>query len=151
MTAPVSISLGPITNDNVVPVIELMFKPEQKGFVSTNAKSLAQAYVNPHWTPLAIEADGVPVGFAMYGDDEDGRAWLIRYMIDGAQQGKGYGKAALRLVLDRMRAGGAETVYLSCDRRNETALRLYEAFGFAPNGETIEEWDEIVLVAPMTS
>lgn len=146
-----TISLRPITNENVVPVIELHFKPEQKGFVAANAKSLSQAYVNPHWKPLAIYADRTPVGFAMYCHDVggDGRWWLIRYMIDGAHQGKGYGKAALRLLLDQMRADGAGTVHLSCDRRNAVALALYAAFGFVPNGEIIEEWDEIVLAAPL--
>ncbi|MGI9254633.1 MAG: GNAT family N-acetyltransferase [Thermomicrobiales bacterium] len=140
-----TIELRPITRENVVPVIELAFKPEQKGFVATNAKSLSQAYVHRHWIPLAIYSGETPVGFVMYAHDEDGSWWLIRYMIDGAHQGKGHGKTALPIILDRMRAEGAETIYLSCDPANAVALALYARHGFVETGEILE--DEIVLRA----
>ena len=65
--------------------------------------SLAEAAIEPTWTPLAIYAGDDLVGFAQFGrDDETGRWWLMRYMIDAQHQGKGYGTAALPVLIDLM-------------------------------------------------
>ncbi len=146
MSGP-TLTLEPITAANIDAVLLLTFTPEQQGFVSTPAKAIAQAYVHRDWIPVAICADGIPVGYAQYViGAHDGRNWLLRLLIDGPSQGKGYGRRGLELVLDRMRDLGAGSIHLSCDHRNKAALRLYERLGFVPNGEVIEKWDEIVLV-----
>lgn len=138
-----AITLRPITRDNVRPVIRLVVAPEQDGFVAPNVRSLAQAYVEPDWVPLAIYAGEEPVGFAMYGPDpETGLWWLIRYMIAAEHQRRGYGRAALPLVIARIREATTGPILLGCDSGNHGALALYASFGFAPTGE-IED-DEVI-------
>ena len=137
------VTLRPITRENVRRVTKLAVAPEQAGFVARNAFSIAEAYVNPDWVPLAICAGEEPVGFAMYGPDPDtGAWWLIRYMIAAEHQRKGYGRAALPLVIARMREAGAGPILLGCDPLNHGALALYASFGFVPTGE-IED-DEVI-------
>lgn len=142
------ITLRPITRETVRPVIRLAVAPEQESFVANNARSLAQAYVEPDWVPLAICRGEEPVGFAMYGPDPDtGAWWLIRYMIAAEHQRKGYGRAALPLVIARMREAGAGPILLGCDPLNHGAIALYESFGFVPTGE-IEDDEAIYRLDP---
>ena len=43
--AEIEISLRPVTKENLEEVLELKVGEDQRGFVSTTAESLAQAYV----------------------------------------------------------------------------------------------------------
>ena len=54
--------------------------------------------------PFAICADDKLVGFTMFAFDVDfdnpnDRYWLWRFMIDRELQGKGYGSAALEMIM----------------------------------------------------
>ncbi|MEO0588675.1 MAG: GNAT family N-acetyltransferase, partial [Planctomycetota bacterium] len=111
MTDPpdAAVTLRPVTPDNVYAVVCLKVGPDQQGTVATNSNSLAEAYVygDRAW-PRAIYAGDTPVGFLMldlvgpdHPEAEDGRAsyFLWRLMVDAEHQGRGYGTAALRLVV----------------------------------------------------
>lgn len=139
------IHFRPITRQNLRDVTRrLKVAPEQESFVAPNAYSVAEAYIEPTWTPLAIYVDDELVGFAMFGKETaTGRTWLIRYMIDASQQGKGYGKAALPLLIDVMvERHGCDEIYLGYDPDNKVAERLYANAGFVLTGE-IEEGEVI--------
>jgi diamine N-acetyltransferase len=77
--------------------------------VASNAKSMAQAAVHGEAWPRAIYADETPVGFLMLYDPklvaepEEPDYVLWRLMIDRAQQRRGYGLAALRLLIEHVR------------------------------------------------
>ena len=138
------ITLRPVTRENFSAVIELKVRPEQADFVASNLYSLAEAAIEPNWTPLAIYAGDDLVGFALFGrDDETGRWWLMRYMIDAQHQGRGYGTAALPALIDLMieRHGYIE-IFLDYSPGNDVAERLYARMGFVPTGEV--EGGEIV-------
>ena len=91
------ITFRPVTWENFSAVIALTVTPEQAEFVAPNLYSIAEAYIEPSWTPLAIHAGHVLVGFAEFGrDDQTGRWWIMRFMIGAEHQGKGYGTSALR-------------------------------------------------------
>jgi diamine N-acetyltransferase len=139
-----NISLQPVTRANFSAVVELTVTPKQADFVSPNLYSLAEAYLEPTWTPLAIYAGDVLVGFAMFGrDDETGRWWIMRYMIDVQHQGKGYGTAALPGLIDLIvERHGCGELFLGYEPNNEVARRLYARMGFAPTGEVVG--DEII-------
>ena len=64
-----TVTLQPITENNMLECIGLRPSAEQqeRGYVAENVLSLAQAYVQPWWTPLAVYADETMVGFVMYG------------------------------------------------------------------------------------
>ena len=91
---------------NYLSVLDLSVSAEQKSFVASNQYSLAQAYAQPECVPLALYAENKPVGFAMYClDEEDHQYWIYRLMIDQRYQGVGYGREAMHLLIDRIRAG----------------------------------------------
>jgi diamine N-acetyltransferase len=131
------ITLEPVTRENFTAVVRLKVAPDQEPFVAPNLYSIAEAYVEPTWTPLAILADGAVVGFASIGlDEETGRWWIGRFMIGAGFQGRGFGTAALRAVVNRLRERhGAEAVYLGYVPGNAVAERLYARAGFSPTGE----------------
>ncbi len=139
-----SISLQPITRDNFRACVRLKVAEQQQNFVADNITSIAQAYVEPSWTPLAIYADDTLVGFAMYGRDTDtGFDWIIRLMIDAQQQGKGYGRLAMHALLARIQAQpDCHEIYISYEPTNEVAARLYASLGFEPTG-VIEDGEAV--------
>ena len=68
-------------------------------------------------------------------------------MIDEAEQGHGYGSAALDRVIDYIRTkpfGSSNRVALTCNKNNPIAKKLYESKGFRATG--VEDEDEIELV-----
>ena len=133
----ITFRLQPVTRANFSAVIALTVTPEQADFVAPNVYSVAEAHVEPTWTPLAIYAGDDLVGFTLFGrDDETGRWWLMRYMIGAKHQGKGYGTAALRMVIDLMvERHGCSEIFLDYSAGNVVAERLYARMGFAPTGE----------------
>ena len=135
------ISLKKVDAYNYVKIIGLKVSPEQENFVASNAFSLAQAYVMPECRPVAIYNGMTPVGFAMYAlDKEDGEYWIYRLMIDQQFQKKGYGREALRLLIERVRAEAPErtVLYISFEPENEGARHLYSSLGFVSDGRIVD-------------
>jgi diamine N-acetyltransferase len=138
------LQLRKITRDNLFECIGLSTSDDQKNFVATNVVSIAQAYVEPTWVPLAIYADDTLVGFVMYGREaETGFDWIIRLMIDARYQGRGYGRATmLELLAVLKQAPDSQGIKISYEPENRTAERLYAQLGFRPTGE-IEEGEVV--------
>ncbi|MBF6590391.1 MAG: GNAT family N-acetyltransferase [Ktedonobacterales bacterium] len=138
------ITLREITRANYSACLGLRVAPEQEPFVATNAVSLAEAKYEPEMVPLGIYAGERMVGFAMYGYNEaDGAHWIHRLMVDVAYQHHGYGRAALRLVLARLRAlPECARIAISWNPDNAVAERLYLSEGFTKTGEVL--WQELV-------
>ena len=142
------IQLKPITEDNFIDAFNLKLAPGQERFVSHPIRSLAQAYVyRNQCQPFGIYAGDAMVGYVMVIYDYDIPEYDVWHMmIDAAQQGKGYGAAALDAVLDYIRTkpfGDSGLVTLTCNRDNPGALKLYESRGFSATGTEYE--DEIEL------
>jgi diamine N-acetyltransferase len=132
-----TMTLRPITPDNWRACLQLSTAEAQRRFVASVVHSLAQAYAEPWWTPLAIYADETPAGFVMYrqlpGTDI---AWIQRIMIDARYQHKGYGQMAMAAVISRIRqADSRREIRLSYHPDNTVAAHLYERLGFRPTGE----------------
>ena len=142
------VTLQPITTRRVArDVVLLKLGPGQEKFVAPNAISLADAYVEKSWHPLAVFAGDELVGFVMYGTDvvEDPEQWwIIRVMIDERFQGRGYGRAATTALVDLMRERHrCASIRLGVDPANQRAIRLYESLGFRDTGEV--EDDEMIM------
>lgn len=145
-----AVELRPITVENWIDCIGLKPTEEQEKahFVAPNAVSLTQASFEPWWEALGIYADDVMVGFVMHGrwpttglpsyyPDEIpvGVHYILRFMVDGQHQGKGYGKAAMAQVIERVRQlPDTRTLCLSYEPENFAAERLYTGMGFRPTG-----------------
>ena len=156
------IRLEKISGENFRDMLELHVNDSQESFVAPNGISLIEAYIalanHGHAFPFGIYDDGTPIGFCMigYGADDDwkdapaiaaGNYNLWRLMIDGRYQGRGYGKAAMKLIMDYIAeepCGPGEYCWLSYEPENTAAKTLYASFGFQETGE--RDGDEIIAV-----
>jgi diamine N-acetyltransferase len=80
------------------------------------------------------------VGFVMYDTqpEADGSYSIYSMMVDATYQGKGYGTAALRPVIERLRQlPHCATISLEHDRENEQAAHFYSRLGFRKVAESI--------------
>lgn len=141
--------LRPITEDNFLDAFQLALAPGQERFVSHPIRSLAQAYVyRDQCQPFGIYADEKMVGYVLVIYDYDVPEYDIWHMmIDASVQGRGYGSAALDLVIDYIRTkpfGTSGRIALTCNKENSSARKLYERKSFAATG--VEDEDEIELV-----
>ncbi len=140
------VTLAEIDRHNYLSILDLSVSDEQRSFVASNMYSLAQAYAQPECVPLGLYAENRPIGFAMYClDENDHDYWIYRLMIDKRFQGRGYGRAAMLLLIDRIRSLADEehrSIYISFEPKNEVAKSLYESLGFAPDGRV--EYGEVV-------
>ena len=92
------------------------------------------------------------VGYGTISDPDepkvaDGNYIMWRFMIDKKYQGKGYAKPILDKVMEYIRtfpAKPAEKIWLSYEKENERARKIYRDYGFVENGEICA--DEIVAV-----
>ena len=130
--------------------IPLRVAENQKAYVANSAVMLARAfaYRNIRSEAFVIFSDDTPVGMVMYYDCESLEAYdFSQLFIDERYQGRGYGRAAVQLILNRMQADGKyKKVCLCYKEGNEAARRLYESFGFC---ETGRDEDEIIMELPI--
>ncbi|WP_406819203.1 GNAT family N-acetyltransferase [Pseudomonas sp. KnCO4] len=120
----------------------LRVRDEQSDFIATNAESLEQAADSPWCEPLGVRAvhTGEMVGFLMHAlDPDENSRWIYRLMIDHRYQGRGYGRAALRALLEHLqKMPGGPGVALGVAPENTGARRLYACEGFVETGELID-------------
>lgn len=126
--------LKTITKDNWIKAISLKVREDQVKFVASNTVSLAQLNFLENFHAKGIYYGEEMVGFTLYGiDEDDNEYWIYRMMIDQKHQGKGYGKEAVQLVIEDIRAMKGpynQTISLSYEPDNEHAKRIYEKMGF---------------------
>ena len=118
----------------------------QKGYVADSAGILARAYAYREQRSRAfiVCAGEAPVGMGLYYDLPDMECYdFSQFFIDARYQGKGYGKEAIKKVLNAMKEDGKYNKVALCYLEgNEAAKTLYESFGFA---ETGRDEDEIMM------
>ncbi len=135
------ISLQEITAETWEQCVSLKVRSDQEHFIASNVSSLAQSKYEPGLLPLAVYAGETMVGFVMYNEQpfEPGKYFIYRVMVGAAFQGKGYGRAAMRALIERMQAlPNCHEIVLSYEPENTVAERLYESLGFRKTGEMFE-------------
>ena len=144
-----TVELHEVTRETVRAVSLLQVAEGQRGLVAPNAVSFAEAMFEPKAWFRAIVVDGVPVGFVMLSiDTETAEYYLWRFMVDERYQGRGYGRAAIELVVEHVRAlPGATQLLVSWVPGPGGPERFYAALGFRPTGEV--EDDEVVASLPL--
>lgn len=136
-----TVRLEPVSKANWLEAARLKVAEDQKEFVASNAFSIAEASFYP-FSIRAIYDDDTMVGFAMYGydDEEYGGYAIIRLMVDERYQRKGYGRAAMQLMIEELKAKpDCKAIFLSLVPENESARALYVSMGFEPDGRIIDE------------
>jgi len=146
MTISPAITLRQITKETVRAILRLEVAEIQKGFVAPNSVSIAQAHFEPKAWFRAIYTGEDPVGFVMMSEDPDKSEYFLwRYMIDAGHQGKGFGRAALEQVIERVRGLPNATKLITSYVPGEGSPGdFYHLMGFVDNGE--EEHGELVTV-----
>lgn len=133
------IELIDVTKDNWKIICELTPGKDSDKFVASNAYSIVQASYQNEFTVKGIACDGCIIGFTMFGYNEDFKGYeLCRYMIDEKYQGKGYGKYALKVILDEMYTRyNCDEILLRVALTNDRGLHLYKNNGFLPTGKHV--------------
>lgn len=123
----------------------------QKNYVANSTVLLARAYAyrNVNSRAFLICDDETPVGMGLYHDCPELEAYdLSQLFIDERYQGRGYGKAATRMVLDVLRQDGRYSKVVLCYLEgNEIAKQLYTQLGFV---EIDRDEDEIIMELQFT-
>ena len=138
------VTLREITDDNRASIEALVVTDEQSAYVASVVDSLDEAAQLPDAKPWyrAIYADEVPVGFVMISDgitvenpDFVGPYYLWRLLVDHRHQGRGYGTAAIDLIVEHVRAKPDGRVLLvSHVVGPKSPGPFYERYGFRPTG-----------------
>lgn len=134
------ISLREITAETVREICNLSntLTPPRKFMVAPNAVSIAQAHFSEHAWFRAIYAGDTPVGFLMlYDDPQEAEYFLWRLMIAGPHHGKGFGRQAIRLLVDHVKTRpNATALETSCGQGPGSPEGFYRKLGFERTGET---------------
>ena len=158
------IHLEKVNWDSVDDVIKLRVNQEQKGFVAPNRDSIMDAYFaiteeNMKVFPFGIYLENRPVGFIMFATNvpwaetyyglKSEYYYIWRFMIDKKYQGKGYGREAMKQVIELIKtypAGKTDYCWLSYEPENEIARKLYLSLGFEERIDLYKENMEIPAV-----
>jgi diamine N-acetyltransferase len=150
MTSPPR--LEKVTPDNVLAACRLTVRPDQERFVSPVAQSLAEAYAQPEtaWPRLIFDGEQL-VGFVMAFHlvrfnpdipDDPYRSGLWRLNIAADQQGRGYGRFAVRSVCDELRHRGRTRATVTWGQGEHGPEGFYLGLGFRLTGE--KSGDQVV-------
>lgn len=143
------IQLRPVTKENIDDVLALRVNENQERFVTSNAESLAVAFVYAETAyPFGIYDDETLVGFIMMGYYEAKSYYTLwKFMIDRRYQNKGYGRKALKMGLDFVRERfHAKKIYTGVTPGNTVAKGLYESVGFRDTGLLEYGMEEMRLI-----
>ena len=133
-----AVTLREITAATLRPILELEVRADQKEhYPRSNAYSIAEAHFAPDAWFRGIYAGETPVGFVLLSlIPERAEYFLWRLMIDRRYQRQGYGRQAMRIVIDHVRTlPNATEFYTSHLRGNHGAAAFYRGLGFQYTGE----------------
>jgi diamine N-acetyltransferase len=128
------VKLKDVTAKNWRDVARLELAPDQRDLVAGNLYSIAESKFDPDARPRAVYAGDEPVGFLMY-DASDQEALIYRLMIDRRHQRKGYGRAALVLAINEIKAlPNIGKISISHMPNNKIVKALCASLGFKEAG-----------------
>lgn len=133
--------IAPIGPDTVDDALRIRVQPDQERFVAPVERSLAEAYAfrAVAWPRLVYDGDRA-VAFVMGSMDPDNELDFFRYGIwrlnvAADEQGKGYGRAAVRAVLDEVRKHGQRRATVLWVPGDDGPEGFYLRLGFRPTGQ----------------
>ena len=140
--AVVDLTLAPVTADNWRDVADLAPRDDQRRFVpALAARYLLLGLHGDTWHNLAVLEGDAAVAHVMWGVDDDGSHWIGGLLVDAAHQGRGVGRRAVELLLERWMPDHL-MARASCHPDNAASRALFASLGFVETGE----WDDDELV-----
>ncbi|MBY0119730.1 GNAT family N-acetyltransferase [Paenibacillus xylanexedens] len=144
------IQLKSVSEGNWYACTQLNVTEEQKkSFPAPVVYWIAESKVVEDFRPMAIYFDSDLVGFAMYSDkpDHEDNYWLFALMIDTKYQGRGYGREALRKLIDLMKESlKCKRIMIGHRPENGIAGNLYESLGFQRVSEGLIDGEVVRLL-----
>lgn len=136
--------LHEVNDENWRAVADVAPLDDQRRYVpALAARYLLLSWREGIWNSMAVCAEDTVVGHIMWGRDEDGSYWLGGMLIDGTEQGKGVGRAAVRTLMEWLaQRESCRELRLSYHPDNAVAARLYASLGFQPTADS--SGDEVV-------
>lgn len=127
-----NINFKDIDDTNIEVVKSLKVRKDQESFIETVVQCLEEAAMYKEWHPIAIYNYNEIVGFAMYGSfGPNKHTWIDRIIIDEHYQANGFGKNAIKKLIDIVsKEYDVDTIYLSIVEENTVAYKLYTDIGF---------------------
>ena len=126
--------------------LRLNVEKAQEKYVADKTVILARAYAyrNRRSRAFFIYDEEIPIGMGLYYDCPERVSYDIsQIFIDEHYQGRGYGKAAMQLLLDEMKLDGKyKKVMLCYIAGNDIAQNMYKQLGFVEIGR---DEDEIIM------
>lgn len=123
-----------ITPDNHHEARKIKVKEEQDHFVASIQNTLCDAYIFKESVFKLISTEERIVGYTLiYPHDHEGkkRVNIVRLAIDQKDQGKGYGKVALKMIIDWIKKDyPCDVIRISVEPENIVAKTLYIKTGF---------------------
>lgn len=131
--------LKEITKETWSECMNLALRLEQGGLVAPNSYLLPESKAEPTFVQLGIHYGEDIVGYAMYGvDPDDGKYWIFRMMIDEKHQRRGFAKAALAGIIQRLKAlPDCNEIYVGYRPENFAAAAMYGGFNFVRTGQML--------------
>jgi diamine N-acetyltransferase len=138
-----TVTLREITIETVIPICKLSdtLTEPQSHMVAPNALSIAEAHFSEYAWFRAIYADETPVGFIMLYDGPGhfdpgvNVHFLWRLMVARPYQGMGFGRRAVELLIEKVRAEGASELLTSCGEGEGSPEGFYRKLGFVRDGK----------------
>lgn len=84
--------------------------------------------INNHLITIILLDKDLPVGYA-HIDFDDNKYWLGICILE-EYQGKGYGKKIMEYILNNEKIKDIDKIYLTVDKINTVAIKLYTNFDF---------------------
>lgn len=142
------VSVRELNGDNWYECCMLRVGRGQEDFVDSNAVSIAQSKYEDTLKTFGIYLGEKMVGFTMYNtvtEELDGH-WIYRIMVDESHQGKGIGRKAMKVVIERVKKlEGCKRIVVGYSSKNKGAENLYLSLGFKDRGDRFGKETAVVL------
>ena len=141
------VSLREVDAANVRAVCELELAPGQRTYVAPAAYTLAEGqHEAGAWVRAIYNGDEVVGLLALVADTDAASYWLARLMIGAQHQHRGFGRAAIALLVDHVRSlPGATELGTSCVPGPASPKSFYLGLGFEPTGE-VSHGEEVLTL-----
>jgi diamine N-acetyltransferase len=146
-----TVRLRPLTDENRAELEALRLAPGQERFVNAVSEALEEAEEEPGGRAIqwGLYDGDTAVGFVMISDEVEGEGYIPQYLwkllVDERHQRRGYGTAALDLVVEYFRGRpGVRAMWTSAGQGEGSPIPFYERYGFVRTGDVVFD-DEVLL------